>query len=135
VDEKQEDAVRRSLSERQRDLESELAILVAFLDLLCKELRPRDQKFHYRWIEQRIKDAGGAIRALKGKDLPADRLWSDVDDLLGARVIVVTKRSATKLANEILSHPRSPILHARFEDLYSEDSGYRANPHQGAMSR
>lgn len=114
------------MADRHGELQAAKDHLVAFLDYFCKDVGQRDPEFHYRWIEARVKDAPGVIRTLDENAVSADELWTAVDDLIGTRIIVVTKSMAHKLADEISRAEKSPIQDPEMHPVHIEDTGYRA---------
>jgi ppGpp synthetase/RelA/SpoT-type nucleotidyltranferase len=125
VDDAQQDAVRRALSDYDDDLELAMQSVANYLNGVRDDLTRRDSDFHCRWIECRVKKAKSVIRTLDSQRLPADRIW-ELDDLLGARAIVVTKSMANKLRRAILNTERSPVWDLRDKDIDDPDAGYRA---------
>jgi len=117
-------------NERFPALESARARLVAYLEYVCRSLSEQDNEFHYRLIEARVKSPSSVIRQLEKKKLGADRIWSDVNDVIGARVVVVTKRMARTLRDRLHKAKDSPFVVIRVKDMGEDEDaktrGYNA---------
>ena len=103
-----------------------LSRLGAFVQHRCDDLRAREADFHYRWVEKRKKKPTSVIRALNEKGSGPERVWADVNDLLGVRVVVVTKSMARRLADDLAVAVSSPIVGAEILDQDHPCTGYRA---------
>jgi ppGpp synthetase/RelA/SpoT-type nucleotidyltranferase len=121
-----QDEVRRQLSARQGTLDAALVSLEAYVRSECSRLSAEDDDFHFRLVEGRVKRAKSVIRALDEKTAGPDQLWSAVNDLIGVRAVVVSKRMAQRLRDRLEHANVSPLRDMSSKDMFNEERGYRA---------
>jgi ppGpp synthetase/RelA/SpoT-type nucleotidyltranferase len=101
--------------------------LAGFLKLVCDEMSL--ERHNNKWArivdESRVKDAQGLKRALEEAGKTVASMW-EIDDLVGARAVVLRLSDADALATRIMSHRALRLQGTHVTQIHNEETGYRA---------
>jgi ppGpp synthetase/RelA/SpoT-type nucleotidyltranferase len=113
--------------EAREELEQIKDRLANYLRTTCDNLGSKtDVDFRFRWVaESRVKGLVRLIDALDRGRLGPANIW-EIDDIVGARVVVVTKSDARLLAEAIAVDPSAPLTRVSVHHIDQDDTGYRA---------
>jgi ppGpp synthetase/RelA/SpoT-type nucleotidyltranferase len=114
-------------AEARDELEQIKERLSNHLRVTCDGLGSKtDLDFRFRWVgESRVKPFFRVVDALERLNLGAAHIW-DIDDVVGARVVVVTKSDAKLLASTIEDDPSFPLKDLAAHEVNDDETGYRA---------
>lgn len=112
-------------------LERAEAYLLGYLDLACKRLLETAEDFHYRLVEARVKKPREVTRSLGEQGLSADDVLK-VDDLIGGRVVVLSRSDIEILVDSIQHDEQCPLEDLERRDI-DDESGYRATHIKGRI--
>lgn len=102
----------------------EKALLQIMQDL--KEIKRRhakEAKLRIAYIDGRIKDAGSTIRKAYKKGIPAEKVFDEIEDILGIRVVLNNLKDVQALVEEIQSLADISVLE---QEEHKDEQGYRA---------
>lgn len=83
----------------------------------------RDASLRVVYVDGRVKSADSIISKACEEDIPVDRVFQEVGDIVGLRVVVNGVRDVAPLIREIERRPRFEVLH---REKHEADGGYRA---------
>jgi ppGpp synthetase/RelA/SpoT-type nucleotidyltranferase len=116
-----------ALEHARPDLERIQEVVGGFVHQTCLEIsfERRSHDWYRVAGESRVKDAAGIARTLKEKGAEPNQIW-EVNDIVGARAVVVTLSDAEFLATALIER-NSVVLHEKVcKAIDDRDSGYRA---------
>lgn len=114
--------------------------LRSYLELRCVRLRDSIQHvdFRFRFVERpRVKELPSIVRAMNERELRPGEIWN-IDDLVGARVVVVSSSDARLLAaaisdDSVGAAPLCPATSLHSDEINDDRTGYRALHLKGAI--
>ena len=118
--------VAAALAQAKADLERIERILKGFVKGVCHRmsLKRHDDEWYRIAGESRVKDHVGVMRALKEKGANLDDIWQ-VDDIVGARAVVVRLKDVDDLVRHIVCDKAMPLDGVNLLPRH-DDTGYRA---------
>lgn len=123
MDEQSIQRITRSWGVARDDLDRLASRLRSYVRLTCETLRDiaRGQEFRFRPLEEsRVKPLESVLRVLT----EADDIWQ-IDDMVGARAVVVTPSDAKRLADFIMADSQAPLKELQLTEV-DDVSGYKA---------
>ena len=98
MDESEQLAIYMELADKASELEKIASLLQGYVQLRCtdRQVTYRPFDFRLRLVEGRVKPGKSVIGKLRGRSLPAGRIWS-LGDVVGIRAVVVTSEDAKLL--------------------------------------